>query len=176
MTFNIRKLKDAPTQELLHMWLDYNQDTGIFHWKEEPRRGISLKGKQAGWATPTGYWFIKLGKFADGFGAHRLAWLYVYGEWPSFQVDHVDGNRQNNAIANLRLATPSQQGANSKTKKKIGLKGAFRDKRLKGKPWYSEIKVNGHRISLGRFATEQEAHEAYCAAASEHFGEFARAA
>lgn len=92
------------------------------------------------------------------------------GEMP----DHIDGNGLNNRRTNLRLATQAQNNANSKLKSTntSGYKGIvfLKDENR----WRAHISVNGKRIVIGRYKTAEEAHEAYCKAAQEHFGEFAR--
>lgn len=85
------------TVERLRELLDYDPETGVFRWKE-PRRKCRV-GEVAGSLRKDGYVKIQVdGRF---YQAHRLAWLCVYGVWPS-AIDHIDGNRANNAIANLR--------------------------------------------------------------------------
>lgn len=102
--------------------------------------------------------------------AHKLAWLYVTGEYPSCIVDHVNMVKNDNRYANLRLASKSQNGANSRARGSSGIKGAYWSKQIKR--WYSRI---GRRY-LGTFDTPEQAHEAYVRAASQEFQEFARAA
>lgn len=107
--------------------------------------------------------------------AHRVAWLYVTGEWPRYEIDHADMDRSNNRWSNLREATKSQNAANAHHRNpKSGLKGAY---------WRKEIRKYAAKIwegdklrHLGVFNTAEEAHAAYCAAAKAKYGEFARAA
>lgn len=166
-----------PSQSLLHEWLDYDPETGIFRWKKEPRQCRPLLGHVAG-TLRNGYLFIKVRSFVP-IGAHRLAWIYVHGlTIGGAEIDHIDGDPSNNAIENLRLATSSQQKQNKgvQSNNRSGLKGAYYHACHKGKKWRSQIKVGDRLIFLGYFHTAQEAHEAYVRAASEYFGEFARAA
>ena len=102
---------------------------------------------------------------------HRLAWFLHYGEWPTGEIDHVNGNPSDNRIANLRIATRLQQAANAR-KRRAGLKGAFRFKR--GPKWTAQIRHDGVKHHLGVFEDERTAHEAYCEAARRLNGEFAR--
>jgi hypothetical protein len=98
----------------------------------------------------------------------------VNGEWPAGGLDHKDGNRANNAISNLRLASDSQNQANRKGNRSRGLpKGVTRHRTGK---YQAAIKVGGKAIHLGLHATAERAHAAYVAAARKHYGEFARAA
>jgi hypothetical protein len=104
--------------------------------------------------------------------AHRLAWLYVYGEWPSGRLDHRDLDRANNRIANLRPATDMQNCANAK--RRVDNSTGFKGVSTRQGRYIAQINRDGRRICLGRFDTPEAAHEAYKAAALKHFGEFAR--
>jgi hypothetical protein len=103
---------------------------------------------------------------------NRLAWLYVTGEWPRAGVDHRDGDPTNDRWANLRLATQQQNNRNARKPRHntTGLKGAYRcrDK------FRASISVNDRAVHLGVFDTAEAAHAAYCAAAVQYGGEFAR--
>lgn len=166
-----------PSQEILREWFDYNPLTGIFVWRKEPRTIGPALGKVAGTSNRK-YVMISVPGFRQ-LGAHRLAWIYVNGlTIGGSEIDHIDRNPTNNAIANLRLATSSQQKQNKgvQSNSRSGLKGAFFHASRKGKKWRTQIKVGGRIIFLGYFHTAEEAHEAYATAAREHFGEFASAA
>lgn len=141
----------------------YDPDTGIF-WR---------RGKPAGCKTCYGY--LKVWYFGQQPLAHRLAWFLTYGVWPQKQIDHIDGNRLNNAISNLRECdnTQNQQNSKARAHSKIGLKGVGRTRVGR---FGAVITINGKRTSLGTFATPEAAHAAYMAAAAKAFGEFARAA
>lgn len=158
--------------EELRALLDYDPETGVFRWRE--RRGPVRPGDVAG--TPQQKGYIKINVRRNVMWAHRLAWLYVHGEWPKGMLDHVDGNPANNAIANLRVCCSSKNTANSKRRydNTTGFKGVFYRKDT-GK-FAAYLTVNYRRLSLGCFSTAEEAHAAYVAAAVTHFGEFARAA
>jgi hypothetical protein len=107
--------------------------------------------------------------------AHRLMWLYYHGEWPDSDIDHINGNRDDNRISNLRLATRSQNNVNSIVPKNntSGYKGAYFDKR-RGL-WYAEIWVYKRKVFLGSYQTSAEAGAAYNAACLLHYGQFAKA-
>jgi citrate synthase len=111
------------TQEYLKSILDYDLDTGIFTWKVSKANRTKV-GDVAGWSY-NGYREIEINNKA--YKAHRLAWLYVYGEMPKNLVDHVDGNRSNNKISNLREATYQENSENYKTPKtnKSGVKNVY---------------------------------------------------
>lgn len=95
--------------------------------------------------------------------AHRLAWLYMHGELPPAEIDHINGQRTDNRLSNLRLADRIQNAANVKTHRdnKSGLKGVFPMRRR----WSAQIKVRGITHHLGTFDTPAEAHAAYIKAA-----------
>jgi hypothetical protein len=157
--------------ETVRQLLQYNPETGEFFWNVSNRRGVSF-GKKAGGVGHHGYYFIRL----DGklYTAHRLAWLHFYGAWPEMDVDHIDGNPSNNSISNLRLATMSQNIANSKrsTRNTSGIKGVSwaRNERK----WVAQITKQSRVIRLGYFASKSDAAQAYREAAVNLFGEFAR--
>jgi hypothetical protein len=104
-----------------------------------------------------------------------LAWLYVHGALPQAEIDHADGNRSNNAIANLRLATRADQMANLKRPRTntSGFKGVSLYRTGK---WAAHIAIDGRPKHLGYFETPQEAHDAYAAAALQKNPRFARLA
>ena len=163
--------RKLPPQELLRELFDYDEWTGFFRRRAAPSR-------IAGTVRKYGYIFVGVRGYGQ-LGAHRLAWIYVYG--PTIggaEIDHIDGNPSNNAIANLRLATSRQQKHNKRVQSnnRAGLKGAYYHACRKGKKWRSQIKVGDKLYFLGYFDTAEEAHAAYGIAAKKYFGEFARAA
>jgi hypothetical protein len=158
------------TAEKLRARLDYDPATGLFTWRENQRRH---SGKLAGTIGVRGYIQIMLDK--RQYRAHRLAWLHVHGAWPATALDHINGIHDDNRIKNLRLATPSQNGANRviNGRSTSGFKGvSFQKDRSK---WRAQIRVNWKPLYLGLFETAEDAHAAYLAAAKLHFGEYARA-
>lgn len=173
--------KPALDQQTLKRLLSYDPETGTFTWLHRndvrPQWNGRYAGKVAGYArTATGgglYWSIRI--FDWPFHAGPLAWLYMTGQWPEALIDHRDLNGCNNAWNNLRAATKAQNGANTPLPRTntSGLKGASLDKNGR---WRATIRVNGKQRWLGYYATREEAHAAYMAAAIERSGEFARAA
>lgn len=151
--------------------LSYDPETGIFTWLIRPRQRVC--SNVAG-AMSMGYRLIGIQQ--QRYRAHRLAWFYMTGEWPTVEVDHINGLKDDNRWANLRLADKQKNQANSKIRvnNRSGFKGVFR---FKGRRKFTaRITVNYKTIWLGNFDSAEEAHEAYVTASKEHFGEFARAA
>jgi hypothetical protein len=151
------------TQEEFKRRFHYNPETGLF------TRLISNNGKhKAGGINSGGYIHIKI--MGQMFKAHRLAFLYMNGEFPKNQVDHINGVPSDNRWVNLREATFSQNMHNSKSRRNDGMKGVFASRRR----WGAQIQINKVRVYLGHFLTKEDAHAAYCEAAMEYHGEFAR--
>ena len=159
--------------DLVQELLSYNASTGVFTWRER-RGGRATAGSVAGTYDGKGYVAIRIGR--KSYRAHRLAWLYVTGEWPPNQVDHRNGNRADNWWTNLRLATNSQNAHNCGKRRHntSGVKGVYWH--TQSGCWRAEIRHGGRKRYLGSFADKETAHAAYVAAATELHGDFARAA
>lgn len=171
-------IKDSDlTAEELRRVLDYDQATGQFTWKVRIGKGRAYPGKPAGCVHERrGAFDVLVSYNYRIYQAHRLAWLYVYGVWPNGILDHINGNRRDNRIANLRPCTPRQNLANSRLRSNntAGVKGVWYDKDRD--KWAARIRRDGKRVMLGRFETKEEAAEAYRLAALREYGEFARVA
>ncbi len=140
------------TSEKLRQILDYNPETGDFVWKKT-LSSKNLNGKNAGKINSHGYRSIKINR--KDYLAHRLAWLFIYDGWPPQFIDHINGNRLDNRICNLRNATYSVNNRNrtkAKGFQKVGNK--FR----------ARIVIDDRTIHLGMFETEKEANFAYLSA------------
>lgn len=152
--------------------LRYDPADGVFYWNSS--RPKVRVGQRAGHLHHKGYVNIEI----DGkhYSAHRLAWFYITGSMPADQIDHINGNRSDNRIANLRQATNGQNRANSKNNNPHGLKGVRRIPWIaEGKRcWQASIRHNKKSIYLGCFHTKEEAHSAYCDAARKLHGDFYR--
>ena len=158
------------TQKRLKELLSYDPDTGEFRWRMT-LNNRAPSGSVSGYVNHHGYVRIMIDK--KTYQAHRLAWLYVYGEFVP-ELDHKNGVRSDNSISNLRPATRSQNLGNSRkpSTNRSGKKGvSWNESRQK---WRADIQHNGRHIWLGRFDTSEAAHAAYCKAARELFGEFAQ--
>lgn len=170
--------KNLVTIERLRQRLAYDKSTGVFTWLHcdgvHKDFNKNLAGKQAGSVDREGYTRINLD--SEAYYAHRLAWYFVTGEYPDRSVDHIDGDRSNNALVNLRLATPLQNSQNQAFETRTGnsrVRGAY-FRKAEGK-WSSKIRHNKKYIWLGYFDDEASAAAAYEAKAAELRGEFYRA-
>ncbi|MCP1114423.1 HNH endonuclease [Enterobacter bugandensis] len=159
----------AISQERLKCFLQYDQITGFFTWRES--KGTAKKGAVAGTVSGQGYVNIKL----DGhlYKAHRLAWLWEYGAMPDGPLDHINGNRSDNKISNLRLATLSENQHNQgmRADNKSGIKGVSWDS--KNKYWRAQIKTNGKLVHIGSFSDVDEARMAMEKARNKFHGVYA---
>lgn len=142
----------------------YDPESGKFFWRS--RKGRCRAGQEAGQERRNGYKSIRV----DGvlYLAHRLAWLYQTGNWPTEQIDHINLQKGDNRWENLREATRSQNLANSRPRAKSGIKGVIWLKREK--KWQAHLCGK----SLGYFDDPAKAGDAYAVAAKRAFGEFAR--
>ena len=160
------------TQERLRELVSYDPEMGNLIWKIDI--GKARVGAHVGCKRPDGYMATHYG--GKNYRVHRLVWLYHYGELPTLHIDHIDGDRSNNRLANLRLATRSQNMFNrgATRRNKTGLKGVTVHMQRPG--YFARIQRDGKVKHLGYFLTAEEAHEAYCKAAREIHGDFAKTA
>jgi hypothetical protein len=143
--------------------LAYCEETGVFTWKVSNSNRAKVGGV-AGCIHVSGYRVINVDGCA--YKAHRLAWLYVHGEWPVADIDHINGVRDENRIANLRSVTRSVNQQNLRAARgdtNTGVLGVYKTDK-KSKPYRSCIKVDGKDRHLGNFPTIELAQFAYLAA------------
>lgn len=160
------------TQARLREVLNYDPETGDFHWRKRLSNRAAA-GKKTGLSRHNGYSVIRLDRKLHF--AHRLAFLYIHGRWPTADVDHINGVRDDNRICNLREATRAENIRNShiRSDNKSGFKGVSWN--AGAKLWMANIRTkNRTNEFLGLFDTPEEAHEAYAVAAKKYFGQFAR--
>jgi hypothetical protein len=163
--------------------LTYDPSSGKLTWLPKTVRAGAFRRHDLAWNTnyadqetgsvgAYGYLLVNIG--GRPHAAHRLAWLIVHGEWPKL-IDHANGIRTDNRLANLREATPTQNCMNAAMRKDnlSGAKGVSWHPQS-GK-WRASIKVDGRRKSLGLHGDIASAAEAYTVAAKANFGEFAYA-
>ena len=162
-----------PPYEELAEWLLYCPETGRLTWRKD-RWYNALAGTEAGSICPTtGYRRIRLGQ-KKKLQAHRVAWLLYYKVDPHpFEVDHIDTNRANNRIANLRLVTKQQNQFNrgENQNNTSGFKGVYRH----GNKWRAGARVGGRLRWLGIFETPEQASIAWMQAVQCERGEHFRA-
>jgi len=159
------------TQSDIKECLDYDAETGYFVWKYKKSKKVKA-GDKAGVKHWKGYIRIKINSVS--YAAHRLAWLYTYGRYPEYQIDHINGIKDDNRICNLRKVTNIQNQQNTIKKKNntSGYKGVTFNKR-KNK-WVVLISLNKKRIYLGEFLSVEEAANIYKEAADKYHGEYVR--
>ena len=138
------------SREALSQWLSYDPETGLFRWI---KRGYRIRlGYIAGNRGPNGYVRISIMKVF--YQAHRLAWLFMTGEWPKEDIDHFNGVRDDNRWANLRSVSRAVNLQNM-----AGVAG-YQLTRNK-KRFSARIQTNGATIYIGTFDTAEAAREAY---------------
>lgn len=163
--------KKQPKPKLTHQrlleLLAYDPQTGVFRWRIQKRRADA--GSIAGAISKHGYRVIGIDRKL--YRAARLAWFYVHGHWPSYELDHKDLIRDHDWIDNLRPAEQTQNNANRRAYRnnKSGLKGVY----MSAGRWRAGIRIDGKSYYIGTYDTAEAAHAAYVAKAKELFGEFA---
>ena len=157
------------TQERLKELLNYNESTGEFVWIR-PTSNRVKQGSVAGAVRDDACITISV----DGkeYKAHRLAWLYIYGELPVREIDHKNCNPIDNRISNLRLSdrVTNNQNKGRASNNKTGYKGVYFVKRTK--MFCAQININGKPKYLGSFTSAIEAYACYVAEAKKLYGEF----
>ncbi len=181
--------KELPSPEVLRQLLRYEPETGKLYWRERPaaffkgEANVSPQSAANRWngryahresATTSHKGYPQVRIQWAGFSAHSVIWAMHYGEWPSLHIDHINGQRDDNRIVNLRLATRSQNNQNVRSQRGSSsrFKGVAWDK-SRGK-WTVGIKVNYKRHNLGRFDCEIAAAKAHDAAALRLYGAYAK--
>jgi hypothetical protein len=166
MTDQIKKAYRADndpriTQAFVRDVLDYDPDTGEFRWRlRTPNEHYSehaccvLNARDAGKVagTPTHQNYLRLQLLGDKYLLHRVAYLWLEGEWPDGEVDHIDGDPTTNAWRNLRVVTKAQNRRNAarRNDNTSGVTGVWRLPN-NGK-WLAYIRFNTRLIRLGRYA------------------------
>jgi hypothetical protein len=139
--------------------LDYDAATGVFVWRVDRCKQVPA-GTVAGSPSANGYSLIRFrGKTHY---AHRLAWLHVYGRMPENDIDHLNGVRSDNRIANLRDVSRTvnmQNQRKARTNNRCGVLGVTRNEKT-GR-CVAQIQADGRGRYLGSFGTPEEAHQAY---------------
>lgn len=165
--------KPLPSQKELNAMFDYYPETGKLVWKYREDRDSQWngrrKGKEAGSVHHAGYRRVHF----DGgaYFSHRLIWAMAYGSIPEhMQVDHVNGNKLDNRLCNLRLVTNGQNQLNRGADRGRKFKGVYK----KGSGFKAEITHQGERIYIGYYKSETKAATEYDKKALELHGEHAK--
>lgn len=158
------------TQNELKEILHYDPETGIFTRLVASSNNKMKAGQVAGGVSDKGY--IRIRIRGKRYLAHRLAWLYVYGTFPTDGTDHVNGVRDDNRLCNLRPATKSQNGMNQGKQRSntSGFKGVYWSSQHQ--KWRAQCVANGKKYYLGLFDAAEDASAAYQAFAVKHHGQF----
>ena len=178
----IASIKKLPDQQYLLECFDYAPDTGILTWKERPQhhfksvgRMLSIHklwaGKPVGQVGTKGHIHVELDTCR--YTAHRIIWKMWYGTDPAVYVDHINGDKTDNRIANLREATNSQNQANQRSRAKVSnicVVGVNYHKR--DKSYRAYMTVNGKSKHLGNYRNLQDAIKARQEAEILYQGEF----
>lgn len=145
-------------EENLKLLFKYEPDIGLIFYKK------SIKGRKRSLEEPAGS--VGIGGYRQicsqgrQLKAHRLAWFLYYGVWPDSQIDHINKNKLDNRIENLRQGASVNQHNRDTKLASSGLRGAHKSNK-KLKPFKSSIELAGSTKFLGYFKTAEEAHKTY---------------
>lgn len=176
--------RERHAPEFLREALHYDSTAGTLTWRARPRHHFLRDQDHSLWNNRFAGIEAFCGIDGDGYrfglinrkrySAHRVIWAIVQGVWPTSEIDHKNGNRDDNRLENLRECSSRQNKANTRLyRSRTGLKGAFH--KTAGS-FQAAIRIDGKKTYLGSFPTAEEAHAAYACAARQYFGEFARTA
>ena len=162
--------KKLPDIARMREYLAYDPDTGVITWLK-PKANNGKAGKPTGCLSKsTGYLYVVFDYTMVA--AHRVAWALHHGEWPNGEIDHINNDRADNRLANLRIATRRQNAVNQPGRgSNTGVKGVY---------WYKNRYMalardqNGKTTYLGRHKTLESAKAAYDEFVIKTRGEFAR--
>lgn len=136
--------------------LEYCKENGVLRWKE--KRGRVNIGDIAGCVKNDGYRWLRVGQ--KTYSAHRIAWFLSFGDWPKNEIDHINGDKDDNRISNLRdvdKSTNMQNCRKPNTINSLGILGVSR----RGSRFRATIRHGGKSIHIGYFNTADAAHHAY---------------
>lgn len=153
--------KGGPSVERLREVLSYYPDSGFLYWRQEMGRRGKV-GARAGSLSAQGYLVLGVDGMRNLF-AHRIAWAIHQGAWPDGEIDHINGNRIDNRMQNLRVVATRQNHQNmrrARSDNKLGLLGVS----PRGDRFRAQIQVDGKKRWLGEFDTAEAASAAYLAA------------
>jgi hypothetical protein len=158
--------KKLPDPEVLRKLLDYDPETGVMTWRHRPFSEFPSKqsaktwhtrycGKPAFTSLSNGY--LQGTIYGVRRSAHRVVWAIYYGRWPEKHIDHINGNKADNRISNLREVTNQQNQQNAPLRKDStsGVTGVTRARREQR--WVAEIYADGRKVCLGYFKKKSDA-------------------
>lgn len=140
---------------------DYNESTGTFTIRIQ-RMGSRPVGSAVG--TPSGRGYLSVCIDKKNYLVHRLVWLYVYGVWPSGDVDHINGVKSDNRVDNLRDCGGTAINQENRRAANAGSESGILGVRKVGNTWWATIMSNKKKYSLGSYYSEKEAQAAYLGA------------
>tara|TARA_R110002126_G_scaffold287550_1_gene440438 strand:+ start:393 stop:920 length:528 start_codon:yes stop_codon:yes gene_type:complete len=156
-------MNEILTQARLKETIHYNPESGVFTWLTRPgdtHGDKSFNGRNAGKTAgslnkSTGYWIITVD--SENYLAHRSAWMYIHGEWPEDQLDHINHERLDNRLINLREVTHLVNHMNKSEYKNntSGVTGVSWNKR--DEKWQAHIKTEGKHKNVGTFKVFEDA-------------------
>jgi len=161
--------------DYLHECFEYIHETGELFWRKRPAKHFKARpgsfntrwaGRLAGSINGNGYYWVEINGTA--YAVHRIIWAMHFGQWPEKQIDHINRNRIDNRLQNLRLVTATENCRNKSrsSANTSGVKGVCWD-RASGK-WLAQIKVDMKNKNLGRYANLEDARAAREAAERIH--------
>jgi len=146
-----------PDIEEMKLWLGYDAETGVLTWLQSSAARIH-PGDVAGHRNVLGYRTLNFK--GRRYQAHHVAWAFHHGRWPAGILDHINGERDDNRVSNLREVTASENAQNkrrARSDNSTGILGVTIDY----KKYRAQIRVNGKSTHLGSFSTAEEASAAY---------------
>jgi HNH endonuclease len=150
------------------LW-DYNPETGKIYWKEPKCNGAIKAGQEAGSITTSGYREVRVGR--KPVAIHRVIWFLHYGELPECQLDHINRDRSDNRVSNLRVAYNNASDNNQNRaigrNNTSGYKGVLWSAKLK--KWIVRLKLNGRSMYFGAYADIEDAIKARKQAEATYF-------
>ncbi len=147
--------KELPPVELLKSMFDYNPETGMLIWRKHEqglRNSHRFVGKDVGHKTTRGYWMVTI--LGKKYWCHRLIWKYHHGYDPH-EIDHINQNKSDNRIENLRDVTRTENNKNIRRRPKSGTVGVYFSKQSSS--WCAQITVDKKTRNLGTYNTKAEA-------------------
>lgn len=144
-----------PSKEELNELFDYHPVTGILYWKNH----IRMKGKEAGGVDNSGYIRVRIKN--KKYLIHRIIWTIVHGDIDGGEIDHINGNKSDNRIDNLRLCSRSENCMNRGLFKtnKLGVKGVIYHQTMK--KYKASISKDNKKVTIGFYDNKDDAYTAY---------------